>query len=1362
MQLETLDEEFPVYITYTNGSALEYPDLTPTRKKTTGEAVFCVEPGMQAGVDGELYRGEVMDRQQLSGYSDILDGRLTEDIYMTPEARHHLALYVYHGREALKRNEAAARVAIQCYVWQYLWPISEIEFLDPAQGESIRKIQKEILRNFENHYKLPNLRGPGYDEESGTLRIKAGETVTLKDLNDVSSEAREIFNNTNIEVQVRGDEIRFTADRNASSGEIHFQKFKDIDREASSFLYTFGSKQKIGEFKAADPVLFELTVDVEKFGEILFTKRDEAGNFPDGGIFELRDETGTAVKLKEIRAGEYTADEDGAARFTTKEGRALLQELPAGNYTVHEIKAPPNYLKTKEPASVQVRPQERSRAELSNEAMTAPLRIQKYNALESADGSGEAELAGAQYALIAVSLTNPQAAPYKEGDIAARLTTDENGCAESEPLHLGTYDLTETEAGTGYLKNETAVRLAVLSDGEKAYIEQISYNAAPLLALYNAKNEELNQLLETEKAARGPLPPAAEIVPETEADVITAESLIYGRFELNKVFRRHNDASGTLKEAEEGIEFSVKDSLGRECDRLVTNADGRAYSRWLPYGTYTVEQLTEQSHAYPAQPFSVTIDKPWSSELYQLQNEEVTARLRIVKKDAESGRLITQAGVIFELYREDGTQVVQHTYYPQEQEIRQFITAEDGSVTLPEVLPAGNYILKEVKGPEGYVLPLEGKDMAFTVSRETASAAGLILTLEAENQRACGQILIDKQGPVLQSWQSETLEYEVLKAVPAESFETEEAEAAAEPFEDQISEEETSDAEEDGENFPGGSPEEEPSGGETAEDTVYEKERRSIDVYSPVFVNTYIAGAVFEIRAAEDIAHADGELMFKAGELVETLVTDGAGPVSSGKLPLGLYEVEEVKAPEAYVRDKEIYPIRLSREEASQALVQESLNAENVLQKAEISVEKSFETSDCFGEYKEAAAQTLLGIFTKEELRSGDISLPAGSCLGLASPDEDMRVRFTGLLPFEHYLIRELAAAPMYEMSEKEIEASFTADEENEPLSRIETASSIHNELKEFSVVLLKTDAEDNKLRLPGASFKLVAVREEGELELGEYMTDAEGVLRIDHLHAGSYYLQEVSAPAGYYLSSGKIPIKADGSRLISKAESVNKKTSVYLNKTDAETAEGLAGALLELLDEDGNLLLRWESDGGKKQLEGILEAGKSYILREREAPAGYLKAADLRFSLPFETDGSYQIAALENHKTRTEIRKTDVGGNEIPGAKLEISDAEGKIIESWISEAGKVHVVRGLKLGETYTLRETLAPEGYIKAEEIQFTLNEDGSVTKIEMINERMPEIVKTGAGRQTSGPAGLLFLAAASAAAGGRRRYKRKSMS
>ena len=234
-------------------------------------------------------------------------------------------------------------------------------------------------------------------------------------------------------------------------------------------------------------------------------------------------------------------------------------------------------------------------------------------------------------------------------------------------------------------------------------------------------------------------------------------------------------------------------------------------------------------------------------------------------------------------------------------------------------------------------------------------------------------------------------------------------------------------------------------------------------------------------------------------------------------------------------------------------------------------------------------------------------------------------------------------------------------------------------------------------------------------------------------LKAGERYtLRETVAPDGYLITSDTtFTLKEDGTVDESKTTTKvkdgvllvedTKAVSVKISKVDATNQKELEGAHIQIVDKDGKIVDKWTS-GKEPHVVSNLKPGETYTLRETVAPDGYTVTSDKTFTL--KEDGTVDqtkttatvsdkgVVLVEDNMTSVSISKVDITSQkELAGAHIQILDKDGKVVEEWDS-TDKAYTIKGLKTGETYTLRETVAPKGYKVAEDTTFQLNEDGTI--------------------------------------------------
>ena len=224
-----------------------------------------------------------------------------------------------------------------------------------------------------------------------------------------------------------------------------------------------------------------------------------------------------------------------------------------------------------------------------------------------------------------------------------------------------------------------------------------------------------------------------------------------------------------------------------------------------------------------------------------------------------------------------------------------------------------------------------------------------------------------------------------------------------------------------------------------------------------------------------------------------------------------------------------------------------------------------------------------------------------------------------------------------------------------------------------------------------------------------------------------AYTLRETVAPDGYTIPAdftftidkeGKVTTNGsmtqEGVLLVE-----NSKTKVEISVVDIADGEELAGATVQVIDSEKNVVEEWTSTTKNHVIEG-LKTGEEYTLKETVAPVGYTIPAAITFTIDetgnITTTGTITedgVLLVENSKTKVKVSVVDIKyGEKLAGATVQVIDSEKKVVDEWTSTA-ESHVTEGLKTGEEYTLRETVAPDGYIISTDITFTIDETGKVT-------------------------------------------------
>lgn len=509
-----------------------------------------------------------------------------------------------------------------------------------------------------------------------------------------------------------------------------------------------------------------------------------------------------------------------------------------------------------------------------------------------------------------------------------------------------------------------------------------------------------------------------------------------------------------------------------------------------------------------------------------------------------------------------------------------------------------------------------------------------------------------------------------------------------------------------------------------------------------------VAGAEFGLYAAKDIVNADGKVIVSKDTLLEKSVSDSNGLIQFVKdYPLGSYYAKEIKAPAGYASNDEVIDFTAAYQ---------GQNVKSVKLSAE------FLNSPTHFE------------FTKTDITNG--SELTGATLTVLDKNGNVVDTWTSDAR-EAHVIKRLVVGETYTLREeyapygylKATDIQFTVKDTGE-VQHV----NMKDEVARGSIVVTKdgeivSDATIRKeywnnfvfnflkRNLSGVTFDVYAKEDILSVDglntvyykagdkISTIVTDEQGIARIDNLPCGKYYLIETKTIDGFILDN--TPIEADISYIDQNTNIVyagmnvtneRQKVQISVIKTDSETKKVLEGAVFglftkeDIVNADGKVIVNADTQiekavtgkDGKVTFTSDLPLGQYYV-KELEAPAGYVKSDKV-----IDVDATYKgdnvkvielEAAFENIPIKVEFSKTDITGEkELPGAKLSVIDSEGKIVESWISEAGKSHVIERLPVGK-YTLREESAPYGYKVAVDVTFEITETSEIQKVIMKDEQ-----------------------------------------
>ena len=521
--------------------------------------------------------------------------------------------------------------------------------------------------------------------------IVAGNSLTVTDTNKVLSDYPAFTKN--------GSGWSITHSKNSNSLTIKVDK----SCTASSFKLANGEYYKDGTGDD-DELLLYYPYGSEAYQKLIYSAYyDPVSMAFSGSITPLGDMKLVKTSEDGVVAGiNFTVT--GANGFsktvtTNANGEIDISDLVPGTYTITEEKIDryvPNQSQT-----ITVSSGKTSSISFYNILKKFRVTVTKQD-YEKGHAQGDAKLGGAVYGL------------YKGDELVAQYTTDSNGSFTTDYYVCGTdWTIKEISPSEGYLLNDTVYRV-----GADPRDYNIEYNTAP--------------------------------------DMTVMEQVIKGKISIIK----HTDNGDTkIETPEKGAEFQVYlKSVGSfvnadkdERDTIVCDEDGFASTKLLPYGVYTVHQTKGWAGRELITDFDVFINKDGKTYKFLINNKNFESYLKVVKLDKETGKQIVYEGAAFEIYDSDNHRVTMQYTYPQVTSIHTFYTNKEGYLITPEKLPYGDYTLKEVQAPYGYVL--DDTPIPFSITQENSSTdTGVtVVKIKARDVAQKGVINITKTGEIFSS-----------------------------------------------------------------------------------------------------------------------------------------------------------------------------------------------------------------------------------------------------------------------------------------------------------------------------------------------------------------------------------------------------------------------------------------------------------------------------------------------------------------------------------------------------------------------------------------------------------------------------------
>lgn len=1108
-------------------------------------------------------------------------------------------------------------------------------------------------------------------------------------------------------------------------------KFTNDKEEKVNFSHTFTNKR------------VNATIDLVK-------EDSETGNSAQGdavfegaiyGLYARED-----INHPDGRSGVlYKKDEQVATLTTDKEGKASVSNLYLGKYYLKEITPPVGYLLDEEEHDVNCNYEgDQVETVKRNTVSKEDVIKQPFQLIKAADNDKtDADLLkGAGFSAYLISsltvkddgsydFTNATPIVLTE-DGKTEMFTDERGYACSIPIPYGRYIVRETTTPHNFMpvddfivtvtENSSTPQIwrVLLDDEFKAklkIVKQDDETKQPvLLANTEFKVYDLDAKKYVEQVTTYPNTVVHKsYFTDENGYLILPESLKCGNYRIEEVRAPDGYTQNT-----QYVEIKVDKNTAYQMDSVSGDA---------------IITVTYENH-------------PVKGKLVIHKSGET---LKSFKKDFVYEETSLE-GAEFEIYAAEDIftpdhqvdeQGNRHVIYAKDTLVKTVTTNKNGEAVIKD-LPLGKYRVKETKAPAGFVLNPDSQEVAFIYKDQNTPE--IEEKLEFSNERQKVELSVEKRDA------------ETGKALKGATFGLYNKEAISSGDKvivkaDTLLQEITSN--EKGKaaftlDLPLGRyyvKELQAPAGYVSSDEILEFDAtyqgqdvktiklKSVKKNQPTTVEVTKA----DITTGTELDGASMSVLDKDGNVIDSWTSVKDSPHVIKRLQVGkTYILREELAPYGYLRatdveftisdTAEVQKVKMEDEvPVARLLVNkkgEFLDSVSLLDNAKGMIEHLFNyvtgnlTDVTFNVYAAEAIRAADGVsadyYAADEL-VGSITTDGN---GIAQMDN---------LPLGRYYIVEKETAHGYVLDNEPRYVDLTYRDQDTPL--VTYSADWQNARQRVQVEVLKKEKDSDKV-LSGAIFGLYAaddiVSSKGKVLLAKdtlielKTTDEDGKIQFvaDLPIDSRYYIKELAAPDGYVTDQEPqeftFEYQGSGTSVAEYAFTFeDEQTTVELSKADLTDKKELPGASLKVTDEDGNTVDEWVSKEEAHIIKGLI-VGKKYKMTETKPADGYVTAESIEFTV--ENTKEVQKHQMLDDVTKVEISKKDItDSSEVPGAKLIILDKDGKKVESWTS-TDKPHMVEKLPVGE-YTLREEQAPDGYLIAEDVKFTVKDTGKVQKVKM---------------------------------------------
>lgn len=697
---------------------------------------------------------------------------------------------------------------------------------------------------------------------------------------------------------------------------------------------------------------------------------------------------------------------------------------------------------------------------------------------------GDASLQGAVYGLYAKeNILSPDTGTilYSAGQQMMTGTTDANGKIVWSNLYLGKYYIQEITPSIGYLKDTTQYEVDLKTYYHDNYYSRGDQTTRNII-YQNVTTDTLYQNSEKRIISKEMIQKQSfQLTKLVLSDDSTMANPLQGAgFKIYLIKDLSKIKDGTLQADANGnynitdlkkIDFTkeqtaldfASNSNGTRIPELFSDEDGVVISPELAYGKYVVIESTVPDGLQVIEPFIVDIyeDSRKPKKMVYPVDREFEARIKVVKKDDTTGKTVLKADASYRIW--DITQkkyVEQWVTYPNKvqygTESNPYRTTEEGYLLTPDRLGMGEYELREVKAPEGYVIA--GKEenpksnVRFSINTNVVyeidpdlGAKSAVITVEQRNTPQVGTITVSKKGEFLSGSQEQENGYQ------------------------------------------------------------FEYKQRAV------------TDAKFAIYAKDDVYTQDNQTdengertkIYVKNQFIKEVGTNQEGKAIFEKLPLGQYIIVEQKAGEGFTLNTERKEVPLTYEGQDKAVIYKNTEYINERQKIQISIHKTDREENV------SLQGVKFGLYTKEAIHyidnaGNNQTIPTGKLIAVAVTGKDGKANFQDEnLPLGKYNIRELKAKNGYIMSSETIDmdCSYVGQEIDKIAKEIE----FNNTKTKLRIRVTDNETGEN---LIGTQ---IVVRDENNNKIGTYTIDEKGIIEVKGLEVGKQYsIEEVKQRNGY------------------------------------------------------------------------------------------------------------------------------------------------------------------------------------------------------------------------------------------------------